>query len=66
MAYKANSMHNSSKRYSNNTLEGALEECRNISEKGFGIAKKNEEKLGKIIQEWNREVEKAKKHMNIL
>ena len=63
MAYKANSMHNSSKRYSNNTLEGALEECRNISEKGFGIAKKNEEKLGKIIQEWNREVEKAKKHM---
>lgn len=59
-SYKANVMKNNNKKYSTNTLEGALAECRNISEKGFAIAKKNEEELGEIIQEWSNEVEKAK------
>lgn len=60
---RRNSAQSVRSKYSGNSLEDALEECRNSSEKGFKIAMKNEAELRVIIKAWNKEVEKAKNNI---
>ncbi|WP_295359657.1 GTPase [uncultured Succiniclasticum sp.] len=62
---RRNSAQSVRSKYSGNSLEDALEECRNSSEKGFKIAMKNEAELRVIIKAWNKEVEKAKNNIPI-